>query len=122
MKIKYLFLTLALSFSIMYLNAQEQDTTQTKEQVEAETVVETDQEPRIQKKSDGIIITGPDGVVIDEPREKYQINAPKGKFRFEEEEEDLDSGVARGEEEASAVVTRAAPLPRLWMRGNRRRR
>tara|TARA_Y100001980_G_C14556898_1_gene352766 strand:+ start:62185 stop:63117 length:933 start_codon:yes stop_codon:yes gene_type:complete len=74
----------------MYLNAQEQDTTQTKEQVEAETVVETDQEPRIQKKSDGIIITGPDGVVIDEPREKYQINAPKGKFRFEEEEEDLE--------------------------------
>lgn len=108
MKIKYLFLTLALSFSTMCLNAQEQDTTQTKEQVEAETVLETDKEPRIQKKSDGIIITGPDGVVIDEPREKYQINAPKEKFRFEEGEEDPeeDEVISQSELQEEIEVSR----------------
>lgn len=90
MKIKYLLLTLTLFFSMSYLMAQEQDTTQTEEQQEAETVTETEEEPKIQKKSDGIIITGPDGVIIDEPKEKYQINESREKFEFEEEDEDLE--------------------------------
>lgn len=113
MKIKYLLLTLTLFFSMSYLMAQEQDTTQTEEQQEAEAATETEEEPKIQKKSDGIIITGPDGVVIDEPKEKYQINETKEKFRFKADDEEPDEIAESEVQEDSEEVVKSSEGPKI---------
>ncbi|MBV6639099.1 MAG: hypothetical protein KI791_00205 [Cyclobacteriaceae bacterium] len=114
MKLKYPLLTLILSFSMTYLAAQEQDTTATDNQGETESVIKTDEDPQIQKKSDGIIITGPNGVIIDEPKEKYQINDNRTKFRFKDEDEELvTEGDDQEMEEMTDAETKGAEGPKI---------
>ncbi len=85
MIIRYPLLTLFLYLIMTSVSAQEQDTTQTQTKEEAEVAPTDENEPQIQKKSEGIIITGPDGVIINEPAEKYTREPEK--YSIEEDEE-----------------------------------
>ncbi|XOV95207.1 MAG: hypothetical protein ACFHWX_10955 [Bacteroidota bacterium] len=88
---KYLLITLTFTFAVGSLKAQEQEQDSTKAQNQEKAAIESPvtEEPQIQKKSDGIIITGPDGVIIEEPAEKYSLDNKKP-FEFSDDDEEID--------------------------------
>jgi len=91
MKLKYPLLILLLSIFMTHTYAQEKDTLQEEGGHKPELIDAIEEgDSKIEKRSDGIIITGPDGVVIDEPKEKYQIDKPRERFRMEDDQEETD--------------------------------
>ncbi len=87
---KYFTVAFLLSFSVSFLKAQEQDSTKVQNQQEEPVIAPTGES---NKPTDGIIITGPDGVIIEEPAEKYSLDREKYSM---EEDESLDSSKSAG--------------------------